>query len=138
MSAKNHQLDAGDEMYTEDLLDLYRDPLHAGRLKHPSFEHQEWNPLCGDEVRLSIRVKDRRVIDAAFEGQGCVISQASASMFCGAICGKTLEEIAQWTPETIRQFLGGITLSPSRWKCALLVCKTFEHGKEIYEQSLGK
>ncbi len=84
-----------DELYREVILDHYRNPRRRGRLEHPTAHAEGLNPLCGDEVSLDVTVEDGTVTDLAVTGQGCSISQASASMMAEAIVGKTIEEIAE-------------------------------------------
>lgn len=83
-----------DELYREVILDHYRNPRHRGRLEEPTAHAEGQNPLCGDEVSLDLRVEDGRVTAVAITGQGCSISQASASMMAEAVEGKTVAEIA--------------------------------------------
>jgi len=83
-----------DELYREVILDHYRNPRRRGRLDHPTAHAEGLNPLCGDEVSLDLTVEDGTVTDVAVTGQGCSISQASASMMAEAIVGKSTDEIA--------------------------------------------
>jgi nitrogen fixation NifU-like protein len=82
-----------DELYREVILDHYRNPRHRGRLEHPDAHAEGSNPLCGDEISLDLSVEDDTVVDVAITGQGCSISQASASMMAEAIMGKKMAEI---------------------------------------------
>ena len=82
-----------DELYREVILDHYRNPRHRGHLDHATGHAEGLNPLCGDEVFLDLVVRDGRVIEVAVAGQGCSISQASASMMADTIAGRTIEEI---------------------------------------------
>lgn len=84
-----------DELYREVILDHYRHPRHRGRLDDPDAHAEGHNPLCGDEVSLDLAVEGDTVVDVAITGQGCSISQASASMMAEAIVGKTAAEIEQ-------------------------------------------
>jgi nitrogen fixation NifU-like protein len=90
--------------------------------------HEENNPLCGDVIRIDLHVTDDNVIDqVSFEGQGCAISQASASMLTEMIQGKTLDEVKQLGKEDILEALG-IEIGPVRLKCALLPLKVLKAG----------
>ena len=82
-----------DELYREVILDHYRNPRRRGRLENPTSHAEGLNPLCGDEVSLDLTVENGTVTDVAVTGQGCSISQASASMMAEAIVDKTIEEI---------------------------------------------
>src|SRR5205085_2428112 len=76
-----------DDLYREIILDHYRRPRHAGRIAEPSAVVEANNPLCGDEIVLTVRRDGATLADVAFEGQGCSISQASASMLCDTVIG---------------------------------------------------
>jgi nitrogen fixation NifU-like protein len=117
-----------DDFYRENILDHYRHPRNKGRLEHPTHSHEEQNPLCGDVIRIDLHVTDDNVIDqVGFEGQGCAISQAAASMLTEMIQGKTLDEVKQLGKEDILEALG-IEVGPVRLKCALLSLKVLKAG----------
>ena len=115
------------DMYHEAILDHYRNRRHWGALDPADFSHEEKNPLCGDRLRLTMRVKDGRIAEIGWEGEGCAISQASASMLGELIVGKTLEEARTITKEDVLDMLG-IQLGPVRLKCALLSLKVMKVG----------
>lgn len=112
-----------DAMYREIILEEYKHPRNKGRLAAPTNEARAKNPLCGDEITLTFDVADGVVRDVRFEGVGCAISQAAASLFTEHIKGRTVSEIAAMDEQTILNLLG-ITLNPMRMKCAVLVMKT--------------
>lgn len=117
-----------DDFYRENILDHYRNPRNKGRLENPTHMHEEHNPLCGDVIRIDLHVNEQDVIDEVrFDGQGCAISQASASMLTEMIQGKTLEEAKQVSKDDILEALG-IDIGPVRLKCALLSLKVFKAG----------
>lgn len=112
------------DMYRENILDHAKNPRHPGVLNPADVDHEEHNPLCGDRLRLTLRVDEhRRIIDVAWDGEGCAISQATASMLGDEIIGKTIDEVKQLSKEDIFDLLG-IPLTPNRMKCALLSLKT--------------
>ncbi|HMQ53065.1 MAG TPA: SUF system NifU family Fe-S cluster assembly protein, partial [Anaerolineae bacterium] len=112
----------------ENILDHYRNPRNAGRLEDATHTHEENNPLCGDVIRIDLHVNADNVIDkVAFQGKGCAISQASASMLTEMIEGKTLDEAKQIGKEDILEALG-IPIGPTRLKCALLSLKVLKAG----------
>jgi nitrogen fixation NifU-like protein len=113
------------DLYAEDILDHYKHPRHYGHLEHPSLTYHDSNPFCGDEITLELKIEDGRVADVAFSGQGCAISQASASMMTEEILGKSLDELKGWNKENILELLG-IPLGPVRLKCALLPLKALK------------
>ena len=119
--------DAWNEIYRENILDHYKHPRHRGTLEHPDITYEDANPLCGDHLRMDLKVKDGKVEEVAFSGHGCSISQASASMLCERIAGRPLEEIRTLTRDDVLEMLG-IELGPVRLKCALLALKTLKAG----------
>jgi len=117
-----------DDFYRENILDHYRNPRNKGHLENPTHSHEEHNPLCGDVLHIDLHVNDEDVIqEVRFDGQGCAISQASASMLTEMIQGKTLEEAKLVEKEDILEALG-IDIGPVRLKCALLSLKVFKAG----------
>ena len=117
-----------DDFYRENILDHYRNPRNKGHLENPTHVHEEHNPLCGDVIRIDLQVNDEDVIEEVrFEGEGCAISQASASMLTEMIQGKTLEEAKQVSKDDILEALG-IDIGPVRLKCALLSLKVLKAG----------
>ena len=141
------------DLYQEVILDHGRHPRHFGTLADASHEAQGHNPLCGDRVHLYLKVgEDGRVADVAFEGKGCAISVASASMMTDLILGKPVDEaraLAQAfyhlakgdapdgsvPPDDLDRLevMSGVSQFPMRVKCATLAWHTFEaalDGKE--------
>lgn len=117
-----------DDFYRELILDHYKNPRHKGKLEPNDFSYEDSNPLCGDQIRIDVRLDaDQRVKEVAFTGRGCAISQASASMLTESIVGKPLAEVKQLTREDILELLG-IELTPARLKCAMLSLKVLKAG----------
>jgi len=117
-----------DDMYRENILDHYKNPRNHGTLEPADFTYEDDNPLCGDRIRIDIRIdENKRVKEVAFTGKGCAISQASASMLTEEILGKTLDEVKQINKEHLLEMLG-ISLGPTRVKCALLSLKVLKAG----------
>ena len=115
-----------EDFYRENILDHYRSPRNKGQLEDPTHTHEEDNPLCGDVIRIDLHVNDQDVIDEVrFDGQGCAIRQASASMLTEMIEGKTLEEAKELSKADILEALG-IEIGPVRLKCALLSLKVLK------------
>lgn len=108
-----------DSLYAEDILDHYKHPRNFGQLDQPDIHVEASNPLCGDRLAMDLRVKDGVVEDVAFSGQGCAISQASASMLTEEIVGRRVEDLADTTREDILDMLG-VEVSYARMKCATL------------------
>ena len=117
-----------EDLYRENILDHYQNPRNFGTLDHPDITYEDDNPLCGDVIRIDIKLDEAdRISDVAFSGEGCAISQASASMLTEEILGKTLEEVKQLGKDDILEMLG-IQLGPVRIKCALLSLKVLKAG----------
>lgn len=112
------------EMYTERLLDHYRNPRNQGRLDAPDLAAEEYNPLCGDRVAIEARVESGRIVEARFEGRGCALCLGAASILTELIRGRTLDELRALDQE---EFLAELQSKPrpSRLKCALLPWMTF-------------
>ena len=115
-----------EELYQEHILDHYEDPFHRGHLPTATHAHEENNPLCGDVVRVELELDENGTIkDCFFTGQGCVISQASASMLLEQLQGKSLEDVKRFSAEDMLK-LYGARLTPNRQKCCLLSWKVLQ------------
>ncbi len=108
------------DIYEEHVLDHYEDPYHRGALQDATHAHEADNPLCGDVIHIDLKLTPQGKIEEAwFDGEGCVISQASASMLIEAIEGKTLEELQTFSADDMLELFGP-KLTPNRQKCCLL------------------
>lgn len=109
-----------EDIYQEHVMDHYEDPYHRGDLRSKTHHGTGKNPLCGDVVSVNLEIDEKGIIrQAYFDGQGCCISQASASMLMEAVEGKTVEEVtAMGATEMLDLF--GPKLTPNRQKCCLL------------------
>jgi nitrogen fixation NifU-like protein len=116
-----------DDFYRQNILDHYQNPRNWGTLPAPDITAEDANPLCGDRLRMDMTVKDGRIEQVRFSGQGCSISRAAASMLTEAIEGKTVDEVKKLGREDVLEMLG-IDLGPVRLKCALLALKTLKLG----------
>ena len=116
-----------DDLYRQNILDHYQNPRNFGTLEHPDISTEDSNPLCGDEIRIDLQVKDGVIEDVRFSGKGCSISRAAASMLTEEIRGKTLEEVKRIGKDDVLEMLG-IELGPVRLKCGLLALKTLKAG----------
>ena len=115
-----------DALYREQILEHYKHPQNFGHLEKPDMEAEDVNPLCGDELKVELKVDaDRRITDVAFSGQGCAISQASASMVSDEVKGMTVDELLQLDKKFVLELLG-IDISATRMKCALLSLKVLK------------
>ncbi len=145
-----------DSLYREVILDHFKNPRNHGKVADPDVKIEGVNPLCGDQIELSFRLKDGKLDDIQVEGKGCSISQSSASMMTEALKGKTLEECsglvkgfkrlmlengtADELPEDLADLasLEGVKKFPARIKCAVLSWNTFLEGLETYSQRKAK
>lgn len=108
------------ELYQEHILDHYESPYHRGPCPQATHAHEDDNPLCGDVVRIELRMSpDGQVSEAWFDGDGCCISQASASMLIEELEGKTVEQIKAFSAQDMLKLFRA-QLTPNRQKCCLL------------------
>ncbi|HMS55971.1 MAG TPA: SUF system NifU family Fe-S cluster assembly protein [Fimbriimonadaceae bacterium] len=129
------------ELYQEIILDHNKSPRNRGTVEHPTCEAHGHNPLCGDQVHLGLRVSDGKIEDIKFEGQGCAISVASASLMTEAVVGKSVEEALVLSDEFQSMVTGkdldkhfsdelealaGVREFPARVKCATLAWHALE------------
>ena len=136
-----------EELYQEIILDHYRRPRNKGKLAPADFAAREYNPLCGDEIEVTARLADGKIADVKFDGHGCSISQASASIMTQKLMGKTVSE-AETLIENFQKMmrgevpfggkemgdlkaLEGVLKFPVRVKCATLAWHTAQQGIEM-------
>jgi nitrogen fixation NifU-like protein len=108
-----------DQLYREVILDHYKNPRGHGLLDTPDGVAEGQNPLCGDEITVSVRFDGDVIADVGFEGRGCAISQAATSMLTELVVGRSADEVARMPKEELLEEIG-IPLSPVRLKCAIL------------------
>jgi nitrogen fixation NifU-like protein len=117
-----------DDLYREVIIEHYKNPGYKGELDPADYSFEDENPLCGDHIRIDLRVDEAgNVSEAAFSGHGCAISQASADLLLESIQGKSIDEIKLLTKEDVLDLIG-IELGPVRLKCALLSLKVLKGG----------
>jgi len=113
-------MSASYDLYQEQILDHYKHPRNKGPLPGAALNARDSNPLCGDEVVLHVNVdSSKRISEIRFEGQGCAISQASASILTTMLKGQSMAEVEALNQDALLKKLG-IPLSVVRLKCALL------------------
>lgn len=122
-----------EELYDDYILDHYECPYHKGHIECPTCAHSEKNPLCGDQIRMELKLDDSGTIqEAFFNGKGCAISQAAASILCQHVEGKTLIELQSFqAPDMLR--LLKVPLTATRQRCGLLgfkVLKTMMYARD--------
>jgi nitrogen fixation protein NifU and related proteins len=115
-----------DDLYRENILEHYKQPRNFGELPDPDLEFEDNNPLCGDELKVQLKVADDgRIADVRFSGHGCAISQASASMASEELVGMPVDELIRLDRGFVLDLLG-IDISATRMKCALLTLKVLK------------
>jgi nitrogen fixation NifU-like protein len=115
-----------DDVYREYILEHYKHPHNWGEIDDADLEFEDTNPLCGDELKVQLKVDgDRKVTDVAFSGHGCAISQAAASMTSDEVKGMSVDELLKLDKSFVLELLG-IDISATRMKCALLSLKVLK------------
>ena len=115
------------DLYKENILEHYQNPSNFGTIDQPDITYEDTNPLCGDRIRIDLRIQDGKIADIKFSGRGCAISQASASILTEMVEGEDLETVRDLSAQDILDELA-IPISPARVKCALLGLKVLKSG----------
>lgn len=113
-------------LYTEIIQDAYRRPRHRGAIANPTHRYEGENPLCGDTLRVELRVENGYIAEAGFEGQGCAISQAAAELLIDAIEHQPVSVLDTLDKDMVLGELGLPAILPGRLKCALLAMATLK------------
>lgn len=124
------------DLYREQILDHYRHPRNHGTLDPHDASFEDTNPLCGDRVRIDLRISGGKIEDIAFSGRGCAISQASTSMLTELVKGQSLEEALALERDELLDELG-VPISPARIKCALLGLHVLKVTVDEYQRANG-
>ena len=115
-----------DDMYREEILAHYKRPHNWGPMDAPDLEFADTNPLCGDELKVMLRVGDDNTVqEVRFDGHGCAISQAAASMASDELKGMSVDDLVRLDRSFVLDLLG-IDISATRMKCALLSLKVIK------------
>lgn len=117
-----------DSIYHELILDLYRNPLNKDRPEKFDISYRENNPICGDNIEIFLKLNNRKVELISWQGDGCAISQASASMISDYLKGKNIEEIIAFGETEVLELLKLKDLNPSRMRCATLALNAIKKG----------
>ncbi len=113
------------DLYAEELISNYEHPHNKGKIDNPDAEMHEYNPVCGDDITIYIKVSGNKVVDVKFEGQGCAISMGTASMLTESIKSKSLSEITAMGFKDIVELIG-VDPGPARLKCATISLKALQ------------
>ena len=119
-------------LYQEALMDHYRHPRNRGQLARPDFKSGQFNPSCGDKVSFQGSIEGQKLTNLAFEGSGCVISLATASILTEQVKNRSLADILNLDKDFILGMIG-IDLGPTRLKCALLPLEALKTGIKNYQ-----
>jgi nitrogen fixation NifU-like protein len=116
-----------DNLYRDFILEHYRNPHNKGVLDPHDLHFADSNPTCGDEMSMSLLLDDpkERIADVAFDGRGCAISQASASILTDGLRGQSLDQVREMDPKSLLDEIG-VPIGPARLKCALLSYKVLQ------------
>src|SRR5487761_1827812 len=123
------------DMYKEIILDYYKNPRNRGSLESPQSIARDSNPLCGDVVEMQLKFSSGKVSEIRFNGDGCAIRQASASMLTELVMGKSIDEVRKIDKTILLENLCSPNLVAVRIKCALLPLKVM---KTALYQYLGE
>jgi len=119
------------DIYKEIILDYYKNPRNRGTMESPDAKSRDSNPLCGDVIEMQLKFSDGKVSDIKFNGDGCAISQASASMLTEMVMGKSIEDVRKIDKTVLLDNLRSPNLGAVRIKCALLPLKVMKSA--VYE-----
>ena len=119
------QLTEEQEIYKENIIDHYKHPRNKKELENATHKENGINPMCGDHITIYLIIKDNKIEEITFTGDGCAISQASVSLLTDELLGKDLDFAKKITDQNVYDLLG-IPISHTRTKCALLSIKTVQ------------
>ncbi|MFH1644630.1 MAG: Fe-S cluster assembly sulfur transfer protein SufU [bacterium] len=122
-----------DKIYQEELMDHYKFPRNRQKIKDPDFFADDGNITCGDKIHIEGKIENNKITEIGFDGSGCVISQAAASMLTEKVLGKTIDEVLALNKDDIIELLG-IELGPNRLKCALLSLQVLKKGLSEFKE----
>jgi nitrogen fixation NifU-like protein len=118
--------DMDEQLYREQILDHYKNPQNFGDLEEYDLTFEDVNPFCGDELRVQLKLDEEgKIADLRFNGKGCAISQASASLVSDEVIGLSIDDLLRLDKEFVLELLG-IDISATRMKCALLSLKVLK------------
>ena len=122
-------------MYTEKVMQYFMDPKNVGEIENPDGVGEVGNPVCGDMMRITIRVEDGRIADVKFKTLGCAAAIATSSITTEMAKGKTLEEAMTITRDMVAKELGG--LPPNKMHCSNLAAEGVHRAIEDYRSKAG-
>lgn len=123
-------------LYSDILLDHFRHPRNYGSLDAPDVSNEQFNPLCGDRIRIELKLEQSKVVAARFKGDGCAISTAAASLLTELIRGEAVDELANFSDERLVSALES-NIQPARLQCALLPLNALREGLKTLDRITG-
>ena len=121
------------ELYSDTLLDHFRHPRNYGSLSAPDISNEQFNPLCGDRIRIELKLRRSTVNEARFKGDGCAISTAAASLLTELVVGEDVEELVNLPDARLIAALES-DIKPARLQCALLPLQALREGLKKYKR----
>jgi len=121
------------ELYSDTLLDHFRHPRNYGSLSAPDISNEQFNPLCGDRIRIELKLRRSIVSEARFKGDGCAISTAAASLLTELVVGEDVEELLNLPDARLIAALES-DIKPARLQCALLPLQALREGLKNYQR----
>ena len=121
-------------LYSDILLDHFRHPRNYGSLDAPDISNEQFNPLCGDRIRIELKFEESIVNEARFKGDGCAISTAAASLLTELILGEDVGQLADFPDARLIAALES-DIQPARLQCALLALQALREGLKVYGKS---
>ena len=125
-----------DDLYKEELMEIYKNPSHKGTIPNATFSISKDNSVCGDHLTLSLTVENNVIKDAKFEGSACAVSVIAADKLLEDIIGKTMEEIKIIDKDYLLNLIG-INLTTSRVKCATLILNALHDAIKEHAESIN-
>ena len=120
-------------LYSDILLDHFRHPRNYGDLVNPDISHESFNPLCGDRIRIEVKLRDTIVREARFKGDACAICTAAASLLTELILGRDIATVSALSDDRLITALES-DIKPTRLQCALLPLETLREGLKKYKE----
>jgi len=119
------------DIYSENIMDHYKDPRNFGSLKDCDIQYSDSNPLCGDKIKVELKIKDNKIYDIRYECEGCAINRASSSIISEELKGMELGKVIKLDADFVLNLLG-IKLNSVRIKCALLSLRAVQKSVTKY------
>ena len=125
-------MDINDQMFREDIMEIYKNPSNRGIMNNPTVSVLEVNPFCGDEVNLQLKISEGKIEEIKFIGSACMVSTVSSSLLTEAVTGKSLEEVKRFQKDDLLKIIN-LNLTTSRVKCATLALEALQKAIKEYE-----